>query len=631
VVWWYRTREDAVSGRSWAAALRAAALLTAWLILVNPSLPAGEHGGADTPAVLLDASLSMSRPLASGAPGIWSAAVDSAAAHPGAWLFGGAAARYVSADSLPLQPIEVETRLAPALRAAAAAGSRRAVVYTDGEITDAPESLEEARRLGIALSFVELGISYPELGIADVQAPGWVIAGDTAEVRAEVVAADVDADSVRIEIVDEDGRLRAAAWVPSPEAGRLSPARLHLPIRGPAGFQRFQVRLAADPPDPERRDDQRAFYLRVTEQPAGPVLISLRPGWEPSFLIPNLDRLGDAPTAAFLLLADSLVNVESYRPTSLASVRRRARAAPLLVLHGYGADSPDWLKELAESATRLLILPTGPRAFEFTAWDVQVGAPASGEWYASADVPPSPLALELASSEVEQLPPLLSVRSIRSERAWTPLRLQRLRRGEAVAAVVAGSRGSRRWAVAAAEGYWRWAFRPGPGRQLYRTLWTGVTGWLLADRTSSSAGLEPRERTVDRGGALRWASPSDADSLALELLTTNGEAVWRRVVIAGDSVAAFVPPGRYVYAARAYRDGRLVASAEGPAEVEEFARELLPSARVSLAELVESASAATAAPADGQRRGLATLGWPYLILIALFCAEWAVRRFSGLR
>jgi hypothetical protein len=632
VVWWYRTHEDPVRGRSWAAALRAAALLLAWLILLNPSLPAEERRRGEAVIALLDASYSMSRPADAGGGTIWSAAVDSVGRFDRAWLFGGPVARYLSTDSLPGEPLYGQTLLAPAIRSAAAAGAWRVVVYTDGALADAVESFDVAQRHGVSLSLLKLGSAYPELGIAGVSASAWVQAGDTAEVRVEIVASGVELDSVRVEVVDEDDRVRAAGWAEIPAAGRYSPLSLRFPVGGRAGYRRFSVRLAAAAPDPERRDDRRAFYIRVSEQPLGPVLISLRPDWEPSFLVPNLDRLTDAPTAAYLWLADSLVTMtEGYRPVALSTVQRRAREAPLLVLHGYGAESPAWARALAQDASRLLLLPAGRRGFELPGWNIRVGVPATGEWYASAQLPQSPLALDLGGTPVDELPPLLNVRSIETERAWEPLVVQRLRRGEPLPAVVVGRVGSRRWAVAAAEGYWRWAFRQGPGRQLYRALWTGVTGWLMAGRARSDAGLQPRQRVVARGEPLRWLAPDDADSLSVELAEDGSDVTWQGVAAAGDSLTAPLPPGRYRYLARAFHDGRVAASAEGPVEVEEFSPELLPPSGVSLGEMVTASPGEPRRGGTGRSRPLAALGWPYLILIALFCAEWTVRRLGGLR
>ncbi len=436
-----------------------------------------------------------------------------------------------------------------------------------------------------------------------------------------------------MEVADEEGRVRAVASTRLPEAGRYAPLRLAFPAQGPPGYQRFVVRLAAPSPEPELRDNERAVYVQVVERPVGPVLISLRPDWEPSFLIPNLDRLADAPTTGYLRLGDRLVGLESYRPVAVESVRRRARAAPLLVLHGYGPDAPDWARALAREARRLLVLPAGAGRFEVPGPNVRVGAPAAGEWYADAALPATPLALDLGGGALEGLPPLLGVRTIEAESAWSPLHLRRGRGGEPQPAVVVGQRGARRWAVAAAEGYWRWAFRSAAGRGLYRSLWTGVAGWLLADGPWAVAGLEPERRVVSRGELLRWVTPGAGavDSLVVEL---SGEAAGepvRLTAAAGDSLAVQLSPGRYRYVARAYRGGRLAAvAARGPVEVEAFTPELLPFAGALLAEL-EADEALRTGSSAGRRRRLATLGWPYLLLIALFCAEWAVRRVIGLR
>ncbi len=631
VVWWYRTREDEIRGRGWAAGLRAAALLLVWLILINPALPAGESGPRQSEVALVDASYSMSRLDSPGGAPAWKAALDSARRFDAVWLFGGPVPSYFPADSLPDGPLHDESQLAPALRAAAAAGAERVVVYTDGAITDAGESAELAQRHGLTLRLASLTRPYPEIGIAGVSGSSWVQSGDTAQVRAEIVATSFEGDSVRVEVVDEDGRVRSAAWATVPEDGRYTPVRLAFRVTGQAGYRRFVVRLSTVPPDPEDRNDHRAFYIRVSEEPVGPVLISLRPDWEPSFLIPNLDRLTDAPTAAYLWLTDSLVTLDGYRRVSLDVVQRRARQAPLLVVHGYGADVPDWTRALVQSASRLLVFPGARRAFTLADWGIRVSVPAAGEWYAAQDVPQSPLALDLSRVPVDALPPLLNVRSIEAERAWAPLQLQRLRRGEPLPAVLAGRSGTRRWAVAAGSGYWRWAFRAGPGRQLYRSLWTGLAGWLMEGRARADAGLEPLQRVVTWGQPLRWRAPADADSLSVTLEAIDADSSWTGVAAPGDSLAALLPPARYRYVARAYRDERLVASAEGPAEIEEFSHELLPLIGPSLEATVAGIPGDDPSRADRGTRPLAALGWPYLVLIVLFCAEWTVRRFGGLR
>ncbi len=633
VLWWMSPREEPVPSRGWVAALRGSALLLAWLILLNPSVPVGsDDEGRGGVVALLDASYSMSRPRDDGGSSLWRSAVDSAAPFTGVWLFGESVAHYLRRDSLPDAPLYRESRLVPALRAAADAGARRVVVITDGALSDGVESQTEARLRGLSVDIVSLKPDYPRIGLAQLSAPTWAQAGDTVEVRGEVVAAGPDWDSVRVEILDDDGRVVTAETIAVAAAGRYSPVHLLLPAPGAPGDYRYRVRIALPPPgrDPEVRDDVRAFYLKVTERQLGPVLVSLRPDWEPSFLIANLDRLTDVPTQAYLWLTDSLVTLPDFDHIAPATLRRRARDAPLLVIHGFGADAPEWARELVRDARRLLILPAGPRALTLPGWDIRVGAPASGEWYATGGLSGSALAVELGSLSLEGLPPLMRIRSLEVEGDWVPLVARRMRRGEPRPIVVVGRAGARRWAVAAGEGYWRWAFRPGPGRQLYRRLWTGVASWLIDEGGASASGLEPSRRVVSWGEPLRWAVWEEADSLQLTLVDERGDSIWTGSAGRGDSVAVRLPAGRYQYRAQAYREDRVAAAGEGPAEVEAYSEELLPRAGVTE---VQDAEADRGRPGAGRgaRRGLATMGWPYLLLIALFCAEWALRRFIGLR
>lgn len=443
-------------------------------------------------------------------------------------------------------------------------------------------------------------------------------------------AAPGPADSILIEIVDDRGRPQASERIPVPEAGRFSTLALSFEVAGQAGQRRFSVRISGETGDPEVRDDTRPFYLKVSEQAVGPVLISLQPDWEPSFLIPSLDRVTDGGTRAYYWLTDSLVSLDGFRPASIRSVGRQARAAPLLVMHGYSATAPEWAQALVREADRLLILPAGAAPFDLPGLGVRVQAPRSGEWYAAENVPPSPLALELVGFSAEALPPLLRVRSVLADAGWSPLSLRRMRRGEETPVIVAGITRRRRWAVATAEGYWRWAFRPGSGRQLYRALWTGLAGWLVEGRGSGESGLEPNHRVVGRGEPLEWVAPSGVDSVRIDIRNERGDVVRTLGIAPGDSVNPILPPGRYDYSAQAFRDGRVAASSSGPTEVEEFSPELLPSPVVDPRSLQQISSAQGATGPDEGTRRLATMGWAYVLLILIFTAEWVVRRRIGL-
>jgi hypothetical protein len=151
----------------------------------------------------------------------------------------------------------------------------------------------------------------------------------------------------------------------------------------------------------------------------------------------------------------------------------------------------------------------------------------------------------------------------------------------------------------------------------------------LAGREQGTRELDPRERVVERGEPLVWLPPADVDSLVVAL-----NAAEQPVVIAsaagGDTLSERLAPGSYTYIARAYKSGEVVEVAEGPTEVEAFSRELLPR-EASATATTEDFPSPPRENGGGSGRPLASLGWPYLLLIALFCGEWAVRRLGGLR
>ena len=629
--WWYRSREERIRGVALAATLRAAALVVIWAVLVNPPWRYPWAAAEPTPTVLLDASYSMDRPAMSGGPSAWSIALDSARSADHVWMFGGDIARRVSADSLPTTPLDQDSRLEPGLRAVATTGARSAVVLTDGDLIDLPAARAVARHLNLSVRFVRVTPADRGVGIASVQSPRWIQAGDTLRVRAEIVAAGADLDSVRVEAVDTAGNVVAARRVEVPAPGRFAPVELPFPVAGDAGFRRYDIRLGQHADDPEARDDARTLFVRVTDRPNAPVLISLTPDWEPSFLVSVLDRLSDAPTQVYVHVADGLVSVrDEYRPVGLPTLLRHARSAPVLVMHAYGADAPSWARELVRRADRLLVLAAGDRPFDLPGWGISIGPATAGEWYLTDEVPASPLSLELPAPEGEELPPLRDLRQVEAPDDWAPLVVRRARRGTPVPAVVAGRVGERRWALGPGEGYWRWAFREGPGRQVYQALWGGVTGWLVEGRSRAIEGLEPERHVVNRGEPLRWVVPATTDSVRIAVDSADGGQVWEGRGVAGDTVETRLPPGRYRYTTQVFSSGGTTTAASGPAEVEAFAPELLPRAPIEgLDSIVEVGPGSNVAGQN--RQGLATFGWPYLLLILLLCTEWGVRRYIGLR
>lgn len=638
----YRRREERRPLSGLLAALRGGALAAALFLLFDPSLPAEGRVSGGGWAVLLDGSRSLTRPARQGAgeedATLWAAARDSAARGRGSiWIFGDASPRRVDPDSLPSEPPHGTSRLAPAIRAAAQAGYRSVRVITDGELGDADEALEWIARYDLELDWVPVTTAYPRAAIAEVRAPAWAEVGDTVEVRVFLAASGADAATATVTATDERGATVARTEVSVPEAGRRAEARLRITAGPPAGLQRFEVALADPLGDAERRDDRRVFYLDVSGPPASPVVLALQPSWEATFLLPSLGRAGDAPAAGYVRLrADRWVTMDQgFRAVSPQEIRRRSAAAPLLVLVDYGPDAPSWVHQWVRDAPRVWIFPAGG-AFDVPGWEIRVGRLEDGEWYADATVPPSPIAGVLAGIEVELFPPLTGLRTVDGPGAWAPLRVRRGRRGEPRPAVVGGTSGGRRWAIAPGVAYWRWGFRPGGPRDLYRGLMTGTAGWLLEARTPRAT-LEPIARVVPDGEPLRFATASGADRVRLVVADSAGTPVFTyEAPPAGDKIAApTLPPGRYQYDAEAWSDGRRVATGSGPVEVERFHPELVPGVAArpdTVASLTtDSHSAGDASAVEPARIPLRRLGWPVLLVLALLCAEWILRQRLGLR
>jgi hypothetical protein len=639
----YSRRETPGRGRRLLAALRWSALAVLLLLLFDPELPTtGLAAGGGGTRVLVDGSLSMLMPARVGESRTrWEAAVAEARrlAGRGDVLVFGAEPRVVAADSLAVAtPAAGASRLFPALQAASEAGARRVVILTDGGVEDAPEVHRVLPRLGLEVDVVDVadeGVA--NRAIAEVEAPGWAEAGKAYGVEVGITAVGAAGDSTTVSVRQGD-KVLASEQVALPAAGRVSTVKLSFEPTAPdgGGLVRYEVALEGD--DSVADDDVRSFYVYVDEKPAGVALVSFRPDWEPRFLQPVLEQSLGLPVRGFLRVQPdryirSGVGEEAGRPATEAEVRRAIGQADLVVFHGLGADAPAWARETAKTAKRLLVFPAGD-ATEL-GLPVSLAPPTPGEWYASADIPASPVASLLASVPADELPPLSDLRALASGAgAWAPLEASRGRRGAGLPIAVAVEREGRRTVVATADGYWRWAFRGGEARQAYRRLWASLGGWLVEDQRSVAAGaIRPAERAAPRGEPLRWVAPGlGADSVAIRVAAEDGTTAVDTVVsrVRGDTLVTDpLAPGHYRFEARAFAGGEEVATAEGPLTVERYSAEF---ARPAVA---VTGMAGGAAGEEAPRRlpgtPLHTTPWPYLLLVLLVSTEWTLRRRWGLR
>ncbi|MCH7563171.1 MAG: hypothetical protein IH968_05030 [Gemmatimonadetes bacterium] len=638
--WIYERREIPVAGRRLLASARAASLALIMMLLWNPHLPAfgsGVGAGASGRWTLLDGSLSMSA-VDRGGVTSWSEALSRARDRESAgdriMVFSSGLEVVMGGlpDSMVLEPA---SRLAPALERVRESGSREVVVISDLRLSD-PEAVGRAlTRLGMSVRFDVVGDTPRNVALPVADLSASVGSGDSlfADVAVRSMGTSIG-DSILVE-VREEGDLRVSRTIGPPPAGRLTRLQLSVPPSSRSGLVRYEIRatLAGDVfPD----DDARVRFVEVDKEAGGLVLVSLRPDWEPRFLMPVLEQVTGLPGRGFLRLSEG-----RFVPLSVADgvsavvedddVQSWAETAEVLVVHGVAGDLPTWLSDALAGSTRSIVFLAGPAGAPFVG--LGVGAALPGEWYPSADLPPSALASNLVGVPWTGLPPLTGVLPLgRAAPGTVPLELQLQGSGPTTAAMVLQEMGGRRQAVVLASGFWRWAFRDGAPREAYRRLWSGVVGWMLANEPlGSGPGVTPIERVVRRGEDVEWrAGPWAGQSLRF-VVSSEGTAVTDTVLAvgpAGDVRSGVLPPGTYDYRVESSDSANVVG--EGRFEVEAYTAELLAPVYQPTADSGSTGGNETVGR-DIPGRPLRTHALPYVLLIGLLSGEWIGRRRRGLR
>jgi hypothetical protein len=188
--------------------------------------------------------------------------------------------------------------------------------------------------------------------------------------------------------------------------------------------------------------------------------------------------------------------------------------------------------------------------------------------------------------------------------------------------LVDGPEGRRVFALASST--WRWAGRE-DGRAAYRSLWSGLAGWLLAGGRAAAGEPRPAESVVGLGEPVAWTLPGD--STTYRLVVTGPEGSVADTVMRAGAARNLgpLPAAEYAYAVTD-EAGDTVGS--GRFDVVASTLEMLPAATAP--EAVTPAAGSAGAVEDAGRP-LRTSPFPYLLVIGLLCGEWIVRRRSGLR
>ncbi len=621
--WIYLRVELAVPHTRWLAAIRASVVVTLLLLLFDPRLPPGLDEGAPR-WVLLDASLSMSSGGSAGAPAWEDAVARARELRDDGWAvltFGSAISGVL--DSIPNQPRELATELAPALRTAAEAGVRDVRVLSDMRLHDAIAVEAELRDLPLSVDFESLSTPGSNVGLGrfhvpDVPAPGVL---PVAEIE---VFGGTPGDSTLVTIHAEGVEV-AAVRLPLPSEGRRSVETIELPAVQRAGEVRYTAVVGTDA-DPFLDDQRAASYANIGFEAGAVVLVSFRADWEPRYLLPVLEETTGLPASGFLRAGeDRWVRVgraaDRGAPADSASVRRAASRATLLVVHGLGPDAGSWIDPVLASSPRRLVFPDGRGGAERAGIEIQDVR--DGEWYASADVPVSPVAGAFVGLSLQGLPPLSNLLIPESGSGSVPLvgQLRGAGAGEGVIELHRTRQG--RVAVALASDWWRWAMRE-EGREPYRRLWSAVAGWLLQEDGVSSSVVRPMAQVVDRGAAPRWVLPADSTEVRLEMESEAGEVVESLLRGSGEVTTEVLEPGMYEWRAMT-TDGDTVQ--RGRFDVAGTTDEMSPPVFVPTVVGLPSTEAGN----EGFGRPLRTHPLPYLLMIFLLCTEWVIRRRTGLR
>jgi hypothetical protein len=284
---------------------------------------------------------------------------------------------------------------------------------------------------------------------------------------------------------------------------------------------------------------------------------------------------------------------------SEAEVRRAARAAPLVVIHGDTAVFGP--PQSATPAALALVPPVTER----------------GDWYAIG-APASPLSAALSGVQWDSLAPI-DVSPGLPPGAWQGLETRRARQFERRNAIVGFERPRRRVIVGAA-GLWRWHFRGGASADAYAALWGSIFDWLLDERVSPQA-VSVVDPVLREGDPVRWRRGAGADSVMIVALTRRGGEAGT------DSVTLRFPTGSSIAESPALRAGVYDVRYSGGTGLLAInpSREWLPGApNVPAGEIGD-------APALGEAPRLRSMPWIYAVALGLLCLEWIVRRRRGWR
>ena len=638
--WVYSRMEIAISSWKSLAILRFLTLSMVLLLIWDPNIPvARTEIGQDTVWVLLDGSQSM-RPTDQSRPGLLAEVMERLTEMeemPLRIMLFGERPRFVSADSVESIDFRDElSTLGPALVSAAEAGASDVLVLSDFRINDVETLDSYSQTYGLDVKFERLDMERRNVGVEDFMVLRNDPLEETVTAQASIFSEGLQEDeSITIEIFEEEN-LVVSEEVNPISIGNTLMFEVELPINHEAsGLLEYRISLGILEDD-FSLDNQKSTFIDMSFSDKEIVFLSMKPDWEPRFLLPVLSEVSGLSFEGFLSLGDdqflSMNDIEGDESIVTESrVKRAVAASRILIVHGLAGDSPDWVVDaLDNSSSTIAFIEDGTAASKMGVSTQQ--STVEGEWYLESSLKPSPLASTLSGIDLTSLAPLNAVLPMLDPNSYLrPIEFRRNGLGQIQAPLILNESDDSKQALVLASGFWRWSSRGGNSREVYRRLWSGVLGWLMASEVASNRRLvEPEVRVWSENDQSRWSAWGLGNNSIHLMIYKDEKLVQDTTVIVNPESQFFINGlglGSYSYRADDINSGDLLGS--GRFKVENHSLEWFRVPR-DLVDIYSDLPSSTAI-GSGFSRPLHTYIIPYLLIIIFLSIEWIGRRQRGLR
>ena len=544
--------------------------------------------------------------------------------------------RFIPLDSLGVIDFkDTDSRLGPALMSAAEAGAIDALVLSDFRISDVENLDSYGQQYGLNVKFELVDMERRNVGVKDFKVFKNGSSEETVVVQATIFSEGLqETESINVQIFEEDN-LVTTEEVNSVSKGNTSTLEIVLPNPKISGLVEYRIALEIEN-DNFRLDNYQTTFFEMGRDDTKIVFLSVKPDWEPRFLMPVLSEVSGLAVEGFLMLRDGQflsvndVETDEVIATEL-QVKRAATSSKILIVHGLSGDSPDWIVEILDKKPSSIVFVEDGTAANILGVATQQNI-LEGEWYLENTLKPSPLASTLSGLDLTSLAPLNTILPMLDPNSHLkPLEFRRNGLTRIQAPLILTDDSDGRQALVLATGFWRWSSRGGNSREVYRRLWSGILGWLMASEITENRRLvEPELMVWGENSQSKWNAWGLAGN-NIHLMIYEGEQLVKDTTVNANAENQFTIEelefGSYRYRATDVDNGDSLGT--GRFSVEEHSLEWFLGPK-NLSNIPSNSQALNGV--DGTfGRPLHTFGIPYLLIIVLLSLEWIGRRQRGLR